>query len=101
MKKHLIFPILFAVLFLTGSSCKRSFDRDYAGPLICPTDNFAEAVGHSFTVTSVSTASPANLSSVTEAVLITDQFNESVSWTVRIKGSITGAVKNYTGTSNQ
>jgi len=103
MKKYLIFPVLLMVLLISvsGCSCKRNFDKEYSGPLLCPTDNFDEAPGHDFFVTSVSGSNPANLSSATEAVLITDQFNEVINWTVRIKGNISGALKTYTGSSNQ
>lgn len=101
MRKYFIVPILFAALLIgiSSCSCKRNFEKEFSGPLLCPTDNFAMTTP--LAVAAASSGSSANFASATEAVLITAQFNESIGWTVRIKGNTSGAVKTYTGTSNQ
>ncbi|MDB5258104.1 MAG: hypothetical protein JWM14_2799 [Chitinophagaceae bacterium] len=101
MKKHLFNLVLLTVVALTiaGCSCKRNFDKDYAGPLICPTDNFA--VTTALTVTSQNGSNPVDFTSSTAGVLIAAQFNEVVTWTVKIKGLTSLAVNTYTGNSNQ
>lgn len=86
------------ILGITSISCKRSFDREFDGMAICPSENF---VASNFAIKSTANSSntQVNLTSTTATILA--NFNESVAWTVEIKGQTSGAFKSFKGTSNQ
>jgi len=103
MKKNIFGNVLLAFIVvaigITVLSCKRSFDNDFNGEAICPSDNFA--VSSPLVLKSTAGGSTTSVDMSTAATNITATFNEVVSWTVEVRGATSGAFKSFTGRSNQ
>lgn len=100
MKKYTLVALLFVVPMVVGiTSCKRSFDKDFDGLAICPSESFA--VTTPLVLKSTATSSTTSVNMSTSSVTLTATFSEVVSWTIEVTGGTTGAFKSFTGTSNQ
>lgn len=96
MKKYLIYPaiLLSALALLLLQSCDRQKLPELLGPALCPSDNFVFTIPLNVNVSSVNFATGGS-------AVIASQFSEEVNWTLNIKGSTSGALKTYSGRSNQ
>ena len=96
MKRYLTHPaiIISALLMLSLTACDRQKLPDLLGPALCPSDNFTFTTPLNVNVSSVNFATGGS-------VVISSGFSEVVNWTLNIKGSTSGALKTYSGRSNQ
>ncbi|MFN3405043.1 MAG: hypothetical protein ACK40G_13160 [Cytophagaceae bacterium] len=90
MRYLYILLILPVIIF---SNCNRTKEK-FAGPGICPTNNFKVTEELSVTQNSV------DFTTGEKSVTYTAKFNEIVSWTLTIKGLTSGAKKVFQGNSS-
>lgn len=89
----MLFLILLMLLFLTN--CKRSSsDKEFIEPELIPVSADFKVNGNAF---SISSATPAFASA---PVYFTSSFNERVTWRITINGTLSGAQKILSGTSD-
>lgn len=92
--KNIIFSVLVVGLATLGvvstTSCERE-SPEFIGPAVCPSDTF--------TLTTPFTVSPAgSIDFLTgDSLKFFTTFNEVVEWSIKIKGTTSGAVKSFEG----
>ncbi|MBY0426455.1 MAG: hypothetical protein K2Q22_12515 [Cytophagales bacterium] len=98
MKNRYLNILLLPVFVLGLNACSHTNFKEFVGPALCPTSNFAYSTP--FTALSNNSQNQSNVDfGIAEFVTFNASFTEKVSWTLKIKGQKSNAVKTYTGNS--
>jgi hypothetical protein len=87
------------VLFVFLQACKKS-NQEPQGQSICASDQFHYINDFSITNATGAAAGHVDFTYAPYKVKLTATFNESVNWTITIRGNISNAIKTFTSTSS-